>query len=101
MFVTIGYYEDGSPAEVFIDCMRTGSAMRQLLSAFAQVVSVALQCGTPVSELQRSLRGLQEATEQGFDPSLVIAFMFECLLVPYEAPMQTGPEPEFESEEEA
>lgn len=82
VFVTVGYYEDGSPGEVFLDCMRTGSAMRTLLSAFAQTVSVALQCGTPVSELERSLSGLKESSEQGFDPGLVVAFMFRCLNEP-------------------
>lgn len=80
VFVTVEYDAAGSPKEVFISTAKTGSATLTLLKAFAQTLSVALQCGTPLAELANSLQDLEESTEKGFDPSLVIAFVFDCLM---------------------
>lgn len=79
VFVMVCYFDDGAPAEVWISTAHISTSMRTLLSAFAQTISVALQCGTPLSELDTSLENLQDPSEQGFDPSLVIAFAFDCL----------------------
>lgn len=50
-YATIGYYEDGSPGELFLATAKTGE-MGRLLSADAAVaVSLALQYGCPAQTL--------------------------------------------------
>ena len=46
-----GEYYDGSLGEIFIDLKKQGEALRSVISAFASVVSLALQHGVPLEEL--------------------------------------------------
>jgi ribonucleoside-diphosphate reductase alpha chain len=47
-YVTVGYYEDGTPGEVFIAMAKEGSTISGLMDAFAIGISVALQHGVPL-----------------------------------------------------
>jgi len=53
--VSIGFWLDGRPGEVFADGPRTGSAMQALLADACVVVSLALQHGIEPSALAHSL----------------------------------------------
>jgi ribonucleoside-diphosphate reductase alpha chain len=50
-FMIVGLYEDSTPGEVFIKASRQGSTICGLLDSWAINFSVALQNGTPLSEL--------------------------------------------------
>jgi ribonucleoside-diphosphate reductase alpha chain len=47
-YVTVGYYDDGTPGEVFIAMAKEGSTISGLMDAFAIGISVALQHGVPL-----------------------------------------------------
>lgn len=49
--------EDGSLAEVFVTCSRTGSAISGWVNSWAKQFSIALQYGAPVAELVSAMRG--------------------------------------------
>ena len=51
MFVTVGFYEDGRPYEIFVNTAKAGSDLNVLLSMFGMTASVALQCGADVKLL--------------------------------------------------
>jgi ribonucleoside-diphosphate reductase alpha chain len=50
-YVTVGFYEDGEPGEVFIKMAKEGSTVSGLMDSFATVVSLALQYGVPLKVL--------------------------------------------------
>ncbi len=50
-YVTIGFYEDGQPGEVFIKMAKEGSTVSGLMDSFATVVSLSLQYGVPLRVL--------------------------------------------------
>lgn len=54
----MGEYEDGRPGEIWIVVAKAGSFIRGALDNLARMVSTALQCGTPLEEVVKSLRGL-------------------------------------------
>jgi ribonucleoside-diphosphate reductase alpha chain len=56
-YVTVGFYEDNTPGEVFLTFDRMGSVERGLLNALAVVISKALQRGVPLAVIVDSLRG--------------------------------------------
>ena len=58
LYLTVGEREDGQPGEVFIDAAKQGTFTRGVLDALARMTSVALQCGSPLIEVCRALRGL-------------------------------------------
>jgi ribonucleoside-diphosphate reductase alpha chain len=60
IFVTVGYYPDGNPGEVFIDAAKEGTELRGIMNAFAMATSLALQHGCPLNEITESLRGFGE-----------------------------------------
>lgn len=47
-YATVGYYEDGTPGELFIAMAKEGSTISGLMDAFAISISVALQHGVPL-----------------------------------------------------
>ena len=53
--VTVGFRLDGTPAEVFCDGAKIGSAMRSLLEDACVVVSLALQHGITPAALAHSM----------------------------------------------
>ena len=53
--VTIGFYPDGRPGEVFVHGARSGSSMDALLADACVVVSCLIQHGIVPAELARSM----------------------------------------------
>ena len=47
-YLTIGFYEDGRPGEIFITTAKEGSTVSGLMDCFATAVSLALQYGVPL-----------------------------------------------------
>lgn len=58
LYLSVGEYEDGRPGEVWIVAAKQGEFLRGVLDSLSRVVSIALQCGTPVEELVEALRGV-------------------------------------------
>jgi ribonucleoside-diphosphate reductase alpha chain len=50
-YLTIGFYEDGNPGEIFITTAKEGSTVSGLMDCFATAVSLALQYGVPLRVL--------------------------------------------------
>jgi len=63
VFITIGEYPDGRPAEIFIDIAKEGAALRSFVALCARLITKALQYGVPINELCDTLIGMK------FEPS--------------------------------
>ena len=50
-YLTVGFYEEGSPGEIFITTAKEGSTVSGLMDCFATAVSLALQYGVPLEVL--------------------------------------------------
>ena len=53
--ITIGFYDDGSPGEVFCDVGKTPQGVQQIMSDACIIISVALQHGVSGEALGKSL----------------------------------------------
>jgi ribonucleoside-diphosphate reductase alpha chain len=49
MYVTVGFYDDGAPGEIFIRADHMGSTVSGLLDALAVSMSIGLQSGVPIN----------------------------------------------------
>lgn len=49
--ISIGRYDDGRPAEVFVDGLKVGTDLRETLRDAALLASLALQHGCPVETI--------------------------------------------------
>ena len=76
--VTVGFHLDGTPAEVFADGPKTGSAMQALLADACVVVSLALQHGIAPADLARSMARVP-VSEIETRPASVIGAVVEVL----------------------
>lgn len=54
-FVTVGFYEDGLPGEVWFDVAKAGTQMKAVGHGLAMMISVALQYGAPLDALLDTL----------------------------------------------
>ena len=63
VFFSIGEHLDGTPAEIFIDVAKAGSAMRAVLHVCAIFASLALRYGCPLRKIISAIKGLD------FEPS--------------------------------
>jgi hypothetical protein len=70
--VTIGFYPDGRPGEVFVHGIRTGSALDALLADACVVVSILMQHGVEPRELAASMGRLGNA-----EPASVIGAVID------------------------
>lgn len=52
-YITVGFYEDGRPGEVFVKIAKHGSTISGLLDTIAVLTSLALQYGVPIEVLAR------------------------------------------------
>ena len=50
-YLTVGKYDDGRPAEIFIKMAKEGSTLSGIMDGFALSVSIALQYGVPLKTL--------------------------------------------------
>src|SRR5260370_25369508 len=62
-YLTVGWYEDGVPGEVFIKMAKEGSTVSGLMDAFATAVSLALQYDVPLKVL------CEKFSHMRFEPS--------------------------------
>ena len=62
-YITVGLYEDGQPAEVFISMAKQGSTIYGLMESFGRAISYALQYGVPLRDLVRNFSHMR------FEPS--------------------------------
>lgn len=58
-FATVGFYPDGRPAELFLDCSRSGDLLQGTMRDAAIAVSLALQHGVTLATLREAM--LREA----------------------------------------
>ncbi len=50
-YITVGFYEDGSPGEVFLKMSKEGSVISGLMDTIATMTSISLQYGVPLDSL--------------------------------------------------
>ena len=62
-YLSVGFYPDGRPGEIFITMAKEGSAVNGLLNSFATVVSLALQYGVPLETFVAKFKDVR------FEPS--------------------------------
>ena len=62
-YLTLGFFENGSPGEVFIRINKSGSTVHGLFESFGRAVSLALQYGAPMDVVVESF------SRQRFEPS--------------------------------
>lgn len=60
--VTIGYYDDGTPGEIFLDAGKTGQDVQSTARDAAVVLSLALQHGATVDTIQHALTRLGDGS---------------------------------------
>jgi len=59
--VTVGFYPDGTPGQVFIDGGKTGQDVQSTARDATVVLSLALQHGTPIETIRHAVtRGTSE-----------------------------------------
>ena len=85
--VTIGFYPDGRPGEVFTHGARSGSSMDALLADACVVVSCLIQHGAEPSELASSMGRLGNAK-----PASVIGAVVDLVAVAGRATRQLSVE---------
>lgn len=59
LYVTLSFYPDGSPAEVFARLNQAGSRVGCLVDAWCTAVSIGLQYGIPLDVFTSKARGAQ------------------------------------------
>jgi len=59
LYVTIGYYDDGGMAELFVSSDKEGTVVKGLLAVLSKSISNMLQYNIPPQEISRLLRGQQ------------------------------------------
>lgn len=62
-YVTVGFFEDGTPGELFLTTNQMGTLERGLFRALAIMISLALQHGVPMRHVTEKLKGIT------FEPS--------------------------------
>ena len=50
-YITVGFYEDGTPGEVFLKMSKQGSVISGLMDTIATMTSISLQYGVPLKSL--------------------------------------------------
>jgi ribonucleoside-diphosphate reductase alpha chain len=63
VYFTVSLYEDGSPAEIFINAGKVGSTVRGLLNDLSRLLSFALQYGVPAHNLFERMAGSNYAPQ--------------------------------------
>jgi ribonucleoside-diphosphate reductase alpha chain len=100
-YLTIGFYEDGRPGEIFITTAKEGSTVSGLMDCFATAVSLALQYGVPLkvlcdkfSHTRFEPSGWSGNAQIGYAKSLM-DYMFRWIqhkFLPHTSPPTTGAE---------
>ena len=77
--VTVGYYLDGRPGEVFANGPKVGSAMQALLEDSCVAVSIALQHGVTPEALAHSM-GRTPISKTETRPASIVGAIAEVLM---------------------
>jgi len=81
-YITIGFYEDGTPGELFIKLSKVGSSSRVLYDTIGILTSIALQNGVPTHEITSKLKRVSSETSgiiNGVFYTSVIDYIFSYL----------------------
>ena len=62
-YLTVGFFDDGTPGELFVQMAKEGSTIGGLMDTIGTMVSIALQYGVPLETL------VEKFTHQRFEPS--------------------------------
>ncbi|MCR4722739.1 MAG: vitamin B12-dependent ribonucleotide reductase [Eubacteriales bacterium] len=63
LYITVGFYQNGKMAEIFVSSDKEGTVVKGLLASLSKALSNMLQYNVPAAEISRILRGQQ------FEPS--------------------------------
>lgn len=90
MLVTVGYFDDGAPAEVFVSDVKAGTAMDALARDAAVILSIAMQHRVPLETLQKAVTRNSDDT-----PSSVLGQLIDMLVAeqPRRPPSSGAPAP--------
>lgn len=58
--VTVSFYTNGEPSDVFLAVAKAGTDLRVAYSAWARMASKSLQRGVPMSDVADSIRGTRD-----------------------------------------
>lgn len=83
--VTIGFYPDGRPGEVFTHGMRTGSTLDALLADACVLLSLLMQHGVESRELASSMGRLGSS-----EPASIIGAVLDLIASPAAADTETA-----------
>ncbi len=78
VYLSVGEYDNGLVGEIWVVVAKAGSFLRGSLDNLARMVSVSLQCGTPLEEVIGSLKGLSYPPEGKVEGS---PFVQDCTSV--------------------
>ena len=73
-YMTVGFYDDGTPAEVFIKMSKVGSTISGLTNTICVMMSVAIQYGAPFSKIIKKLEGMVFEPKDDFAKSICDSF---------------------------
>jgi ribonucleoside-diphosphate reductase alpha chain len=88
-FVTVGEYDDGRPAELFLKVSKQGSTLAGIMDAFAISVSHGLQYGVPLKAFVEAFTNMRfEPAGMTDDPDIrfassLVDYIFRRLAVDY------------------
>jgi hypothetical protein len=74
--VTVGYYDDGTPGEIFVDAGKTGQDVQSTARDAAVVLSIAMQHGATVDTIQHALTRLGDGS-----PASILGVIIDRLSV--------------------
>lgn len=63
IYITVGFYDNKLPGELFISIGKAGSSLRGALDSWARMVSIGLQWGVPVDDIVDKFKSI------AFEPS--------------------------------
>jgi hypothetical protein len=72
--VTVGFFDDGTPGEVFVDSRKTGGDVEAIARDAAVVISLSLQHGAAVETLQHAITRNSNGT-----PSSILGAAIDAL----------------------
>jgi len=59
IYAHVGFYEDGTPGELFLKSSKMGSAVSGFMEALATSVSLGLQYGVPLEKYVSKMKGMR------------------------------------------
>jgi len=72
--VTVGFFDDGTVGEVFVDARKTGGDVEAVARDAAGVISLALQHGAPIATIRRAITRNSNGT-----PSSILGAVVDAL----------------------